>query len=101
MSLEEMIVDTVSKALKQVISEIPRNDAPAVMNVAQTAEYLNMSKTWIHEQIKEGNIPHFRLGNRVLFNKEDLDSWRLNKTAKTSRTHISPVKGKVTLKIAE
>lgn len=99
MSLEEMIVDTVSKALDQVISEIPKGDAPAVMTVQEAADYIKMSTSWLKKQLKD--VPHFHLGTRLLFNKEDLDSWRLNKTAKTGRTYISPVKGKVTLKIAE
>ncbi len=43
------------------------------MTLAQTLEYLPLSERNIRERLSE--IPHYRVGKRLLFKKSELDSW--------------------------
>ena len=84
MSIEEIIEQTIRKVLEEEINQalesmsITNNTRP-VMSVKELAEYINMSEGYIRQE--KMNIPHFYLGTRLLFNKEDIDKWRLSKTA--------------------
>ena len=50
------------------------------MTVEETAKYLQMGKTVLYDLAREGGIPSNRVGNKWLFNKDDLDNWvRSNK----------------------
>ncbi len=83
MSIEEIIEQTIRKVLEEEINQalesmsITNNTRP-VMSVKELAEYINMSEGYIRQE--KMNIPHFYLGTRLLFNKEDIDKWRLNKS---------------------
>jgi len=43
------------------------------MTLAQTLEYLPLSERNIRERLSE--IPHYRVGKRLLFKKSELDFW--------------------------
>ena len=83
MSIEEIIGQTIRKVLEEEINQalesmsITNNTRP-VMSVKELAEYINMSEGYIRQE--KMNIPHFYLGTRLLFNKEDIDKWRLSKS---------------------
>ncbi|WP_352407856.1 hypothetical protein [Acetoanaerobium noterae] len=83
MSIEEIIEQTIRKVLEEEINQalesmsITNNTRP-VMSVKELAEYINMSEGYIRQE--KMNIPHFYLGTRLLFNKEDIDKWRLSKS---------------------
>lgn len=82
--LEEMIQDIIKKTLVDALADIvPRSNAKEVMTTKEVAEYLNVSESFIRKE--QNNIPHFNLGSRILFNREDIDDWRL---AKTSRMQV-------------
>ncbi|MEW8626269.1 MAG: DEAD/DEAH box helicase family protein [Candidatus Thiodiazotropha sp.] len=50
------------------------------MSIEETSKYLQMGKTVLYDLAREGNIPCNRVGNKWLFNKDDLDNWvRSNK----------------------
>ena len=83
MSIEEMIEQTIKNVLVETITEaldeiVPKSNVKEVMSVKDLAEYLNMSEGYIRQE--KMNIPHFYLGTRLLFNKEDIDKWRLSKS---------------------
>ena len=83
MSIEEIIEQTIRKVLEEEINQalesmsITNNTRP-VMSVKELAEYINMSEGYIRQE--KINIPHIYLGTRLLFNKEDIDKWRLSKS---------------------
>lgn len=88
--LEEMIVQVVKEALADALADLkPQSNAKEVMNAKQLAHYLNMSESWVRQE-KMNGLPHFYLGNKLLFNKEDIDSWRLSRT---SNRHVTSRKG--------
>lgn len=81
MSIEEMIANTVKEVLVELLEELkPKSNATEVMNAKEVGQYLNMSESWVRQE-KMNGLPHFYLGNKLLFNKEDIDKWRLSKTA--------------------
>lgn len=50
------------------------------MTIEETAKYLQIGKTALYDLAREESIPANRVGNKWLFNKEDLDNWvRSNK----------------------
>ncbi|MBE3126330.1 MAG: excisionase family DNA-binding protein [Acidobacteria bacterium] len=40
----------------------------------ELCEYLKVSR-WVIERLMREGLPHFPLGRRVLFKREDVDSW--------------------------
>ena len=41
--------------------------------LSETSEYINLSERTIREKLSE--IPHFRVGSKVLFKKSEVDEW--------------------------
>lgn len=45
------------------------------MFAKEVAAYLGVSYSKIHELVRGGAIPHFRIGNKMLFQKHTIDEW--------------------------
>ncbi len=45
-------------------------------DVKQCAEYLSISEGLLRAKVASGEIPHFRVGNRVLFHPHEIRNWR-------------------------
>lgn len=89
------ILEPIQNKLDFIIENIANiGQGKPVMNTKEVAEYLGISKGWIDKNYN--NIPHFRLGNRPMFNKEDIDQWRLSKSStlkdRFGKATIRPVK---------
>ena len=48
-----------------------------MFDVKQLAEYLNVSISLIRKLVKNKDIPHVRLGVKILFSKIEIDKWLL------------------------
>lgn len=55
----------------------------ASMTVPEVAKLLRMSRQTIYNMIREGRIPHFRIGSKVRFNRADLDALMQTKPVTT------------------
>lgn len=78
--LEEIIAKTVREVLVDALKDFkPQSNVREVMNAKELAHYLNMSESWVRQE--RMNLPHYYLGNKLLFNREDIDEWRLSKTS--------------------
>jgi excisionase family DNA binding protein len=44
------------------------------LTVPEVAKLLRMSRQTIYNMIRDGKIPHFRIGNKVRFTRTDLDA---------------------------
>jgi putative molybdopterin biosynthesis protein len=44
------------------------------MTVPEVADLLRMSRQTIYTMIRSGQIPHFRVGNKVRFNRADIEA---------------------------
>ena len=58
-------------------------DLEASLTVQEIAKLLRMSRQTIYNLIREGAIPHFRIGNKVRFNRADIDALMQAKTVTT------------------
>jgi excisionase family DNA binding protein len=48
---------------------------PAVMNIAQAAIYLRLSRPKVYSMIRSGNLPHCRMDKSIRLRKSDLDKY--------------------------
>ena len=46
-----------------------------IFNVKELSEYLHCSISSIRKLVRMKQLPHFRIGNRLFFNKELIDYW--------------------------
>lgn len=96
--MEEFLFKLLNKCLEPMNEKIERLEqtmaslsyGKPIMSVKEVAEYLGMSKGWVDQNMDD--IPCFRLGNRPMFNKEDIDKWRLNKSSIFNERSKSNVK---------
>ena len=56
------------------------------MTVPEVAKMFRMSRQTIYNMVKAGDIPHFRVGNKVRFNRADLDALMQTKTVTTGES---------------
>jgi excisionase family DNA binding protein len=56
------------------------------LTVPEVAKLLRMSRQTIYNMVKAGDILHFRVGNKVRFNRADLDALMQTKTVTTGET---------------
>lgn len=45
------------------------------MTVKEAAPYLGASEYKLREMVRRKEIPHYRVGNRILFRKATIDEW--------------------------
>ncbi len=48
---------------------------PAVLSVSETALYLSVSPDTVRRLIRDGSMPHARVGNSIRIHKKDLDTY--------------------------
>jgi putative molybdopterin biosynthesis protein len=56
------------------------------LTVPEVAKMLRMSRQTIYNMVKSGDIPHFRVGNKVRLNRADLDALMQTKTVTTGES---------------
>ena len=64
------------RALKRAVKEYyfpPKASDPDMYSRKETAKFLRISLPTLHDWTKEGLIRAYRIGNRVLYKKEDID----------------------------
>jgi excisionase family DNA binding protein len=45
------------------------------LDIGKASAYLNIAKSTLYAYISRNKVPHIKLGDRVLFDAKDLDSW--------------------------
>lgn len=46
-----------------------------ICNIKDVSIYLNISVSMLRKLVRERKIPHFRIGNRIKFNLNEIDKW--------------------------
>ena len=64
--------------------ENKKPETATTMTMAEAAGYLGISITTFKEHYKSWKVPCYRLGTRVLYNRDDLEEWL--KTVRTEGT---------------
>lgn len=49
-----------------------------MLNVKELSEYLNISVSLVRKLVRKGELPHNRLGAKILFSKMEIDKWLLD-----------------------
>lgn len=57
-----------------------------VMTAGEVARYLSVSRSKIYEMVKDGEVPHLRLGTRIRFPRSAVDRWLAERTHQPERT---------------
>ncbi|MFY9311109.1 MAG: helix-turn-helix domain-containing protein [Bacteroidia bacterium] len=77
--------------LKQALSEImgerithSKPDIPDIMDVKQAANFLRLQVTTLYEKTSQKIIPHFKKGNKLYFNRNELQAWVQEGKVKTT-----------------
>lgn len=63
------------------------NTMNKLLSAKQLAEYLNLLPVTIRRKAKKGEIPSIRIGNRIRFDKQQIDSWLLE-NSDTRPVHV-------------
>lgn len=75
--LEPIIDDCVTRAFNKNINELkfekPENEE--VFDMKEAMEYLKLKKGTMYRMTMDREIPHCKVGRRLFFRKEELDSW--------------------------
>lgn len=53
-----------------------------LLSQAELLIYLQISRTTLYKLIKKDEIPHMRLGRKLLFRKKEIDAWLESKRVK-------------------
>jgi excisionase family DNA binding protein len=52
------------------------------MTVKEVAEFIGVSKDLIYELVRTKQVPHVRIGKRIIFNQESLENWLIKQEVK-------------------
>ncbi|MEW2921269.1 helix-turn-helix domain-containing protein [Muricauda sp. ANG21] len=72
LALEEAFEKALKRAVKEFINPPKSNDSD-MFSRKETAKFLRISLPTLHDWTKEGLIRAYRIGNRVLYKKADID----------------------------
>ena len=88
--LEPIIDDCVSRAFNKNINELkfekPVNEE--VFDIKEATAYLKLSKSTMYRMTMDREIPHYKVGKRLYFRKDELDAW-INKGKVETQEEIS------------
>ena len=54
------------------------------MTVAEVAAYLLVSRQTIYTMVREGKLPHFKIGNKIRFRRADINAIATPTTTSTT-----------------
>jgi excisionase family DNA binding protein len=84
---EEEFKIFLRQAIQEILSGNGINQKPAereIMDIKQAADFLRLKITTIYEKTSEKTIPHFKKGNKLLFNRSELQAWVQEGKVKTT-----------------
>ena len=59
-----------------------------ICNLKDLSNYLKISISEIRKLVRERKIPHFRIGNRIMFDLKSINTWIENLQEKESKTSL-------------
>ncbi len=69
--------------MKNSYDNTPPTTAPLdeILTLKQVAKYLKCHASTMYRLVKHGEVPHFRLGGDIRFQKSRIDKWIKRKTS--------------------
>ena len=73
--------------MKKLHDRTPSTASPLgdILTLKQVAEYLKCHTSTMYRLVKNGGVPHFRLGGDIRFQKSTIDNWIKNNTSVKGR----------------
>ena len=59
-----------------------------IYNIKELSNYLKISPSEIRKLVRQNQIPYFRVGNRIKFEKQSINEWIENLEKDNSRNSI-------------
>ncbi|MBL7892215.1 MAG: helix-turn-helix domain-containing protein [Bacteroidia bacterium] len=84
---EEEFKKFLKEALREIVSEnlsLLTQPAVEIMDIKQASELLHLKITTLYEKTSEKTIPHFKKGNKLYFNRSELEAWIRQGKVKTA-----------------
>ncbi len=67
---KQMFTEVIKAALSEIKIEVVEDK---IMTRQEVADYLRISLPTLHDYMKKGRIPFYRINSRIRFKKKDLD----------------------------
>lgn len=80
--------DFLKQALKEILAEQTINTQPAlpeILDIKQAADFLKLKVTTLYEKTSQKEVPHFKKGNKLYFNRGALTEWVSSGRIKTNQ----------------
>ena len=87
---EQEFKEFLKSAIKEILGENLKQTNQSlsdILNIEEAAAYLKLKITTLYEKTSKKIIPHFKRGNKLYFNKNDLEEW-IKKGKVTTQTEI-------------
>jgi excisionase family DNA binding protein len=75
---EQEFKDFLKSAIKEVLKEELQNlksNQPETFSIKEAASFLKLKITTLYEKTSRKLIPHFKKGNKLYFNRVELEDW--------------------------
>lgn len=80
-------VELLKETLREVLIEKITNNSPrlpAILNIQQVSEFLHLAVASVYEKTSKKQIPHFKKGNKLYFNRTEIEAWIQEGKVKTA-----------------
>ena len=54
----------------------PPNESADLLTIEEASQLLRMPKSWLYERTRQNEVPHFKLGKYLRFDRGELLHWR-------------------------
>ena len=84
---EEEFKNFLKTALSEIISDRQvhsKPNLPDILDGKQAADFLRLKISTLYEKTSEKTIPHFKKGNKLYFNRNELQEWVQQGKVKTT-----------------
>lgn len=75
---EQEFKEFLKSAIKEIIGEDLKklkSELPDILNIREAASFLKLKITTLYEKTSQKVIPHFKKGNKLYFNRNELEEW--------------------------
>jgi excisionase family DNA binding protein len=75
LNLPDDALEVIARRVAELLSERQAPPAPTWLTIDEAAEHTRIPKGKLYKLTAAGAVPHSKPGNRLLFNRADLDAW--------------------------
>jgi excisionase family DNA binding protein len=68
-------LEVIAHRVAELLSERQAPEPPTWLTIEEAAEHTRIPKGQLYKLTAAGAVPHSKPGNRLLFNRADLDAW--------------------------